>query len=290
MPLGPPRRLSIAALAALVSSAAALAGPKVATKLWETTGFKNPESALFDAGGGTLYVSNVNGEPLAKDGNGFISKVAPDGTITTLEWVKGFDGPKGLAKVGGKLYVSDIDQLVEIDIATAAIVARYPAKDAKFMNDVAADSAGNVYVSDTGTSTIWRLSGGAFEIWLADPKLENPNGLLVEGDKMLVASWGGGSPDKPSRMFTVDLATKAIAPHGLGEPIGNLDGLEPDGDGGYFLTDWVAGNFHRVGRKGKVRLLMDLGQGAADLGYDPATKTVYVPQMMTSVLFAFKVE
>ena len=46
------------------------------TKLWEASGFQNPESALPDVAGGILYVSNVAGGPGDKDGNGFISKVS----------------------------------------------------------------------------------------------------------------------------------------------------------------------------------------------------------------------
>ncbi len=38
----------------------------------------------------------------------------------------------------GKLYVSDIDQLVEIDIENGKIIKKYNAEDAVFLNDVAA--------------------------------------------------------------------------------------------------------------------------------------------------------
>lgn len=277
-----------------VAASGAVAGERTATKLWETGGFKNPESALFDAEAGAVYVSNVNGEGTAKDGNGFISKVAPDGKVVAMEWVTGLDAPKGLAQVGGKLFVSDIDKLAEIDIATGTVVKRYEAKDAKFLNDVAADGAGNVYVSDMAANTIWRLSGGAFEVFLKDDKLEGPNGLLVEGDTLLVGAWGvmtdGFATKVPGHLKAVSLTDKTITSRGDGTPIGNLDGLEPFGDGAYLVSDWMAGKVMRIGRKGKVRELADLGQGTADLGYDPKTNTAFVPQMKTGVLYGFKVE
>lgn len=285
--------ISLVVLGAVAASGA-VAGERTATKLWETGGFKNPESALFDAEAGTVYVSNVNGEGTAKDGNGFISKVAPDGKVVAMEWVTGLDAPKGLAQVGGKLFVSDIDKLAEIDIATGTVVKRYDAKDAKFLNDVAADAAGNVYVSDMATNTIWRLSGGAFEVFLMDDKLEGPNGLLVEGDTLLVGAWGvmtdGFATKVPGHLKAVSLTDKTITSRGDGTPIGNLDGLEPFGDGAYLVSDWMAGKVMRIGRKGKVRELADLGQGTADLGYDPKTNTAFVPQMKTGVLYGFKVE
>ncbi len=117
---------------------AALAAP---AQVWETAGFETPESALYDAASKTIYVSNVAGNPPDKDGNGFISKVSPEGKVTELKWATGLDAPKGLAIVGGKLYAADVDQLAEIDLATGKVLTKYPAKDAKFLNDVAADSA-----------------------------------------------------------------------------------------------------------------------------------------------------
>ncbi len=272
----------------------AAAGPREAVKLWETAGFKNPESAHFDSGTGILYVSNVNGEATAKDGNGFISKVTPDGKVVALEWVTGLDAPKGLAHAGGKLYAADIDKLVEIDIASGKVSNTYAAKDAKFLNDVAADESGNIYVSDMATNTIWRLSGGAFDVFLKDDKLQSPNGLLVEGDTLLVAAWGvmtdGMATKVPGQLLKVSLKDKSITSQGDGSPIGNLDGLEPFGDGAYLVSDWMAGKVIRIGRKGKARVLADLGQGTADLGYDPKTATAFIPQMKTGMLYGYKIE
>ncbi len=282
------------AIFAGVAAQGAEAGSRDVKKMWETAGFKNPESALFDAEARTVYVSNVNGEGTAKDGNGFISKVSPDGKVVAMDWVTGLDGPKGLAKVGGKLYVADIDKLAEIDIASGKVVKTYDAKDAKFLNDVAADAAGTIYVSDMATNTIWRLSGGTFEVFLNDAKLEGPNGLLVEGDTLLVGAWGvmtdGFATKVPGHLKAVSLKDKTITSRGDGAPTGNLDGLEPFGDGTYLVSDWMAGKVLSMTADGKTAELTNLGQGTADLGYDPSTKTAFIPQMMTGVLYGFKVE
>ena len=98
---------------------------------------------------GIAYVSNVAGKPTDKDGNGFISKISlKDGKVVTLEWATGLDAPKGLALVGDTLYAADIDKLAEINTKTGKIVALHDAPGATFLNDVAADGKGNVYVSD----------------------------------------------------------------------------------------------------------------------------------------------
>ena len=56
-----------------------------------------------------------------------------------------------------KLYVSDITDLVEIDIASGKIIKRFNAPGSAFLNDVALDNQKNIYVSDTGTNTIYKM-------------------------------------------------------------------------------------------------------------------------------------
>src|SRR5437667_172839 len=54
----------------------------VATKVAVVEGFLTPESVKYDTAQDVYFVSNVNGGPLAKDNNGFISRVRPDGQVT----------------------------------------------------------------------------------------------------------------------------------------------------------------------------------------------------------------
>ncbi len=289
-------RVPVAVVAAALAATAAMAGaqPGAPALVWEAGGFANPESTLPDTKAGVIYVSNVNGKPDEKDGNGTISKLSLDGKTAQHGWVTGLNAPKGLALAGGKLYAADIGERVEIDTASGKILNRYPAKDSKFLNDVTADAAGNVYVSDMATNTIWRLADGKFDVWLHDDKLENPNGLLVEGDAIRVAGWGSMSDNSEARpaghLLSVSLADKSITPLGKSTLAGHLDGLEPLGGGAYIVSDWFAGHVWRVAADGKAEKLLDLGQGSADVGYDPATRTLYIPLMMKSQVQAYKLD
>src|SRR5688572_29013216 len=223
------------------ASATAAAEP---VKVWEATGLKNPESAVYDAGAGVIYVSDVAGEPNAKDQAGFIAKLSPEGEVTDAEWISGLNAPKGMALAEGKLYVADIDQLAVVDVASGEIIAKHDAPGAKFLNDVAVAGDGRVFVSDMVTNTIWALEGDKFEVWVQDAALENPNGLFPEAGRLVVGSWGVMADDfstkVPGHMKTVDLATKEIKPLGSAEPVGNLDGVEGYGAGGYLATDWMS--------------------------------------------------
>ena len=63
-------------------------------------------------------MSQIDGNPAEKDGKGRISKLGLDGTVVTADWVTGLNAPKGLRSFGGTLWVSDIDEVIGIDIAS----------------------------------------------------------------------------------------------------------------------------------------------------------------------------
>ncbi len=280
----------VAALVALAVPAAA----RDAEEIWSLEGFDAPESALHDPERDAIYVSNVGGQPLDKDGNGRISRVSPVGEMIESDWVSGLDGPKGLALDGDTLYVTDIDRLVAIDAATGESTAEWPAEGAEFLNDAAVDDEGRVYASDMIGNRIYRLEGDTLSVWLEDEALEHPNGLKVMDDSLFVASWGTGmredaTTESPGRLLRVDLETKEIAPVGSGEGIGNLDGLEPDGEGNWLATDWVAGGLFRIDPEGKAEKLHPLAPGSADLGFMPGEGIVLAPMSMDGRLVAYRI-
>ena len=261
-------------------------------KVWEVGGLSKPESVIYDPSNEVLYVSNVNGPANEKDGNGFISRVSLDGEIIELNWVSGLHGPKGMALYNNNLYVADIDSLVEIDIATASIRNTYMDADARFLNDVTVSHDGKVYVSDMVTNKIHVLDNGEFVVWLEDPALENPNGLHAENNQLIVGAWGvmteGFATDVPGHMKSVNLEDKTIQSLGNGAPLGNLDGVEPAGND-FYVTDWMAGKLYRIDREGHATLMLELGQGMADLEYIESRLLLLLPMMMNDSLLAYKV-
>lgn len=278
-------------IATVISTGAMAADLEMA---WETTGFEAPESAVFDSGAGVIYISNINGPGTDADGNGYISKLSTTGEVMEKDWATGLNAPKGMALHQGMLYVSDINQLVVIDTASGEINATYDAANAKFLNDVAAHEDGRVFVSDMMTNTIHVLENDTFGVWLQDDGLENPNGLLAEADRLLVGAWGvmkeDFSTEVPGHMKAIDYATKEVTSLGGGEPVGNLDGVEPDGKGGYLVTDWMSGGLYRFAADGSSELLMDLNQGSADHEYLDAEGVVVIPMMMDGKVTAYKVD
>ena len=264
-------------------------------KAWESADvLRQPESVVYDQMRKILYVSNINGEPTDKNGGGFLSTVSLEGEILDVGWLGGLNAPKGLAISEDRLYVADIDALVEIDLKKGQITKRYAAAGAKFLNDVTADKTGNVYVSDMFTNSIYRLSNGKFEVWLQSNKLDFPNGLHAEDSRLIVGSWGvpvdGFQTQVPGHLKVISFSNKNITSLGSDEPIGNLDGVEPDGCGSYYVTDWMKGTVFHITPSGEVTNLYTLEQGAADLEYVENKKLLVIPMMNNNKLIAFKVD
>ena len=275
-------------------------------KLWETPDdLKNPESVAYAPKQNVLFVSNVDGKPDQKDQKGFISKVSPsNGSIIELNWITGLNAPKGIAisnNNNNKLYVSDITDLVEVDIANGKIIKRFNAPGSAFLNDVASDNQGNIYVSDTITNTIYKLdtnskdNNTSLQTWLQSPQLNGPNGLHVDNNKnkLIVASLGDMS--KPGAgIKVVDLKNKTISSlgkEGTTSPFGGLDGIESDvTETHYYVTDNPAGKVYTVNAdETGYGTLIDLHtQGAADLGFIPNQSTIIIPLMQDNKLVAYK--
>jgi sugar lactone lactonase YvrE len=215
--------------------------------VWIIAGLAQPESVAIGKDGRTLYIANVGGEGEVHDGNGYISRATTAGKLLDKRWVGGLDAPKGAIVAGDKLYVSDIDRLVEIDIAAGKVAAKYPAPGATFLNDVAVAPDGAVLVADSGTGRIFALAGGVMTVWSDAPELKSVNGLLAEPQRLVATTMEGKllAIDYPARKVTV-----------LASGLGQADGVTAGDGDTYFVSEWP-GRLFRVTSQGHVQVLMD---------------------------------
>jgi sugar lactone lactonase YvrE len=256
------------------------------------TGFKTPESARYDSAADVFYVSNINGSPDAKDGNGFISRMKPDGTIDSLQLIAGgrdgatLNAPKGLALVGDTLWVADIDVVRAFNVHTGATVATVDLSSfhALFLNDICVGGDGALYVTDTGV----RMRNGAMEhvaggdrifridaahhatIALASDSLHWPNGITwdASGKRFIVVSY-----DKVPQI----LAWRPGAPQPviIGYGPGQYDGVELLADRRLIVTSWADSTV--TIRDGNVRTAIRNLPSPADIGIDTRRMHFAVP-------------
>jgi len=264
-----------------------------AAELWSVAeGINTPESAYVDPATGDIYASNVVGAPDGKDGMGHISKISADGKTVNAMWITGLNAPKGLRSHEGTLWVTDIDEIVAIDMAAGKVKSRVKVAGAMFLNDTAVGPDGTVYVTDMMANKIIALKNGKTSVFTQGEEMEFPNGLLVEGDSLVVGGWGKPKPDfttdVPGRLFKLDLKTKQktlITP----EPFANIDGLESDGQGGYIASDYLAGKILHITADGKVATLTTFMPSTADIGFIASDKRLIVPHMNENKIVAYDI-
>jgi DNA-binding beta-propeller fold protein YncE len=249
-------------------------------KQWEVTGLKTPESVLYDPSGKVIYVANINENPWEKDGNGYISRHKVNGDIIDNEWVKELSAPKGMGLLQNKLYVTNIDEVVEIDVTTAKITKRYKHPEAVNLNDIAVGADGRVFVSDSKGNYLFEILNGAMDILYQS---EMPtNGLFYETGRLLCG--------QKNHLAALDLTTKTMSI--FIEETGSIDGIEGVGDSTYVISDW-SGRVHLIQQGQPKLLLLDTTPkeiNAADIEFDPNNRILFVPTFFKNSVAAYKLK
>ncbi|GAB3326647.1 hypothetical protein GCM10027299_25910 [Larkinella ripae] len=259
---------------------------KKLVKVWETDStLRVPESVLYDPKGDVLYVANIVGKGDSLDGDGFISKVTLDGKIENLKWTTGLNAPKGMGIHKNRLYVTDVYRLIAINLANGQAEQTWDAADKKaYLNDVAIDKQGTVYVSDNRNNKIYRLKDDKWEAWIDGGDINNPNGLLAVGTKTLMV----GST-KIGALQSLDVATKKLTK--LADGMANTDGIVAVGKD-YIVSDWNGRLFY-ITPDGQKQQLLDTRSekvNSADITYVPGKKLVVVPTFFKNKLVAYRLE
>jgi sugar lactone lactonase YvrE len=247
-------------------------------KAWSArSGLALPEAAVFDPKRGVCYVSNYFNE-----GREFISRVSPAGEVIEREWIKGLRMPTGMFLKGDILYAVDRSGLNLIDISQGAVTKTIPLPGLRMANDAAMDREGNLYVSDTAAGIVYRSAKGKLEPWLEN--LARPNALLCEKDRLLVG--------QNEKLVAVDLKNRTVQVLARFEQGANIDGIEPDGSGGYLVGDHN-GKLFRLTARGERILLLDTsnpGEKIADFVHIPKLKLLVIPTFDGNSLTAYSLK
>jgi hypothetical protein len=249
-------------------------------KIWETAQVINvPESVLPDFNNKILYVSLIDGGAWDADGKGGVGKLSMSGKIIDTSFITGLNAPKGLGKYGNHLYVADINNVVVIDIKKGKIEKKISIAGAEGLNDITVSNKGVVYVSDSKTSKIWKIENDEPSLFLEN--VNGANGLKSMGNILIHA--------QGKDLMKAD-ANKKITK--IAEVTEGIDGIEPVGDGDFLVTSWV-GYIYYVYPDGHFETLLETHDqkiNAADIGYDPVKKIVFVPTFMHKTIAAYSLE
>jgi DNA-binding beta-propeller fold protein YncE len=203
--------------------------------------------------------------------------------MIAAEWVTGLDCPKGLALSddGKWLYAADAGGIVVIDINAGKIKNKIAIPDGVQLNDLVNDK-GTLYISDSKGRKVYKVKDGKPGVFLDEKVLKGPNGLFVHKGSLYVLD------DNALSKVNKDGSLTRIA----SDMPGGVDGLENVSGDDFLVTAW-AGAIWYVHADGSKELLFD-GKAektnTADIGWDPATRTVYAPTFFKNTVIAFRLD
>ena len=261
----------------------------------DSNGLANPESVISD--GKYLYVTNIgNGGPTAKDGDGYIAKLSPDGKLISTTFFEGkLNAPKGTAIIQGALYVADIDQVVGFNLKTGKRIGEVnmAGSGSSFLNDLTVKDDHTLFASATDIGKILEVNvkDGSNKV-LIDVK--GANGVYYDKAKQRLYSCSFSFADlKGGEVGVISWKNNNPLYEKIGDLQGAFDGLALIDDHTLVVSDWgaldkPAGFVETIdlNTKQATKLNWPMMAGPADFYFDAKGKQLVIPAMVESkVLF-----
>ena len=260
--------------------------------------FSQPESAYFYTSGstdpGVYFISSTNGDDV-----GWVSKLAADGSMIDSRWATDLRHPMGMRVSGKRLWINNTTEIVGLNLDNPDDRIVHPIDGAISLNDLATDFSGYAYLSDSLNSRVVRvnLATGENSTYISTLP-SSPNGVLVQGDRLYIASWGVMS-DRPEEraewitktagdLYWVSLKDAKKSRQIIAPELGNLDGVEIDRNGNIYVSDWESGELYKISSGTKAVIgLGQYGQGLADIGLNSLTGELVLPVMLSNEVLFF---
>lgn len=255
----------------------------------QITGLASPNSFVGDPSGSEYFISNINGEPNARDNNGFITKLDAEGKVINLKFIQGgvaevsLHAPKGMALVGAILYVADLDQLKGFDKTTGKLVTTVSFSSRSqaqvSLTDVAASPTGLLYVSDQMANSIYRITPTdhhRIDLLIRDDRLAGPAGIAIhpKTHHLIIVSWEKG---KILEITPDGQLTELEANGFFTNRFQNLSGVDFDRWGNMYVSDFTKGKVWRMTRDHRFQVIAEHLPAPADIGIDRANNLILVP-------------
>ena len=269
--------------------AALLVGLSLPSEAAQITGLETPNSFIGDPSGKEYFISNINGEPEARDNNGFITKLNTEGKIINLKFIQGgvseisLHAPKGMSLVGAMLYVADLDQLKGFDKTTGKLLITVscspPSRSPVSLTDVTASPVGLLYVSDQNANSIYRITPSdnyRVDLLIHDDRLAGPAGLAVHPTThhLIAVSWDKG---KILEITPDGQLTELEANGFFTSRFQNLSGVDFDQWGNMYVSDLTKGKIWRMTRDHRFQVIAEYLLAPADIGIDRTNNLILVP-------------
>ncbi|WP_291843710.1 hypothetical protein [Maricaulis sp.] len=282
------REIVLAAGLVLAGSTAQAQDVPQATALWRSENFARPEAVHVPPGSDWAYIGNQSGDGEETDppGQGYVSRLNLVTGEWQARWAAGFDDPLGIVSQGDRLYMIDAGRhVVMLDLESGIELGRWTiSQDNVFLNDIAIEPDGRLWVTDTRGGALFDLVGGRWRQLFEGEPFTGANGVeYADGWIYVVCSGGEGNL---IRIHPDTLETTLLL-----EDEGSLDGVVTDGRGGLVLSD-LRGRLLHWSEAGGVTVL-DGFEGEDimlnSIGGTPDGRFIFAPHWRSSQLSAYEI-
>lgn len=187
----------------------------------------NIEAVEYDPQGNRWFVSNGSSLLVTEDGG------------SNWSFFGEAQASHGMEVMNGVLYAIGDNVIRSYDLADATLLGTLAIPGVVFLNGMGNNGAGTLVVSD--------FSGGRLHaVDASDPTQMThtpltgslgvtPNGVVVDvaNNRAIVVCWGNNAD-----IIAVDLESGEVTPLVDGTGLGNLDGIDDDGQGQYYVSSW----------------------------------------------------
>lgn len=190
---------------------------------------QNIESVEYDAVNNRFFVSNSN-SIIQRSSNG------------TLSYFGNGAASYGMEVMGNTLFVIQGSGVYGYDLTSEQEVMSIIIPGASFLNGMTNNGVDKIYVTDFSSSKIHEinvsdLSNPTTQVIVANTN-STPNGIVYDAanNRLIFVNWGSNAPIK-----AVDLSDNSVSTLTT-TPYGNIDGIDEDNDGNYYISYWSSGS------------------------------------------------
>ena len=226
--------------------------------------FNNPESVVYDSENQRYLVSNK--------GDGKIISVDKQGNQNVFNSDQA--SIRGLHIVGDLVYAACNAGLAAFHLNNGKRAFVVPITDRQFLNDVTSDAHGNIYVTDSGGSKVYKINPEHICSTLV-PTIPGPNGIMYDSqENRLFVTTGGQTPGISSIRLTDGSLTQIVK-----TAQNRLDGLTEDTEGNIYYSSWETGSIYKYSRAftGYPELISSGYNGPADIGCNLEDNILAIP-------------
>jgi hypothetical protein len=223
----------------------------------------------------------INNRYLASDDGTSIVAIAPNGALS--HFGTGLTADYGMEVVGNTLFAITGTRVKGYDLTTATQVMDLNIPGASFLNGLGSDGGNRLWASafngyDIYEIDITSLSAPTYSMVADQTDLNNqqPNGIVYDGanNRIVFVNWGANAPIK-----AMDLTTYAVTTIVANTNLGNIDGIDRDAAGNWYVASWSPARITRYSNDFSSSEIITVAgiSNPADICYANETDTLAIP-------------